>query len=652
MHRRLLFFCCWLLFLDLCRTVNPGCSCIVFSSRYNPQGGTFTSPDYPKRYPSRVDCLLYTFQGTADEIVELTFHHFDTRSTYPDCNRGDFLKVFLHLEPDERGVNEYTPWSGLLCGTLADIPQVLYSSGPTLIFEFHAEPSAKKTNVTSPGFSGNFRFIDKRIFESDGQPVPNKMCDYQFVSSQYTPQHGRFYSPRYPSSYPENVHCVYQFRARSKERIRVVFEKLSLQKGDVSCLNRADLIRVYDGSDQAYPAIAVLCNEDSEVEILSTGPDLLVDFVANSKWPGQGFKATFQFQPVDDHVTETDKQLPVVPGVVASSNSAKYSFIGPAVSATTSSCDMVFNSDTTKSGVVTSPGYPNPYSARTRCRYDFQGRGKERIQIIFQVFDVYRPPEGTKECESTDSLVAYVQIDGKMEKIDSFCGESAPRPLMSNGPRLLLEFRGLTASRHARGFKATYSFLENFGITTGKQELSYPCAFVYNSNETMNGTFTSPNYPGYYPRDTECHYFFNGQPKERVHLHFHYFDVEGVLPCDSVSASDYVDFSNYLSRDRKYSRHCGQLTEFDVESDRSFFRVTFKSNDRLDGTGFNASYQFVSEEDNYTVKTPLSSSAAAAIDYSTTPQAGYYCCFSSLMTLVLLSLLPGQFQPMTNEIAY
>ncbi|KAL7288669.1 hypothetical protein TKK_0017396 [Trichogramma kaykai] len=283
---------------------------------------------------------------------------------------------------------------------------------------------------------------------------------------------------------------------------------------------------------------------------------------------------------------------------------------------------MVFNSDTTKSGVVTSPGYPNPYSARTRCRYDFQGRGKERIQIIFQVFDVYRPPEGTKECESTDSLVAYVQIDGKMEKIDSFCGESAPRPLMSNGPRLLLEFRGLTASRHARGFKATYSFLENFGITTGKQELSYPCAFVYNSNETMNGTFTSPNYPGYYPRDTECHYFFNGQPKERVHLHFHYFDVEGVLPCDSVSASDYVDFSNYLSRDRKYSRHCGQLTEFDVESDRSFFRVTFKSNDRLDGTGFNASYQFVSEEDNYTVKTPLSSSAAAAIDYSTTPQAG------------------------------
>ncbi|KAJ8682674.1 hypothetical protein QAD02_018466, partial [Eretmocerus hayati] len=267
---------------------------------------------------------------------------------------------------------------------------------------------------------------------------------------------------------------------------------------------------------------------------------------------------------------------------------------------------MVFNSDLTKSGLVTSPNYPNSYPARTTCRYDFLGRGKERIRIIFQDFDVYKSKDATKECDSTDSLVAFVPIDGKMEKIDSFCGEAPLRPLMSNGPRLLLEFKGVTSSRQARGFKAVYTFTENFGITTGKQEPAYPCAFVFNSNETANGTFASPNYPGFYPRDTECHYFFNGQPKERVHLHFHYFDVEGVLPCDAVSASDYVEFSDYLSRDRKYSRQCGQLHESSVKSDKSFFRVTFKSNDRLDGTGFNASYAFVREEDSVTIRTPVS----------------------------------------------
>lgn len=70
----------------------------------------------------------------------------------------------------------------------------------------------------------------------------------------------------------------------------------------------------------------------------------------------------------------------------------------------------------------------------------------------------------------------------------------------------------------------------DFGITSGRQSPEFPCAFVFNSSETRNGTFASPNFPGFYPRDTECHYFFHGTKTEKVHLHFSYFDVEGVLP--------------------------------------------------------------------------------------------------------------------------
>jgi len=57
-----------------------------------------------------------------------------------------------------------------------------------------------------------------------------------------------------------------------------------------------------------------------------------------------------------------------------------------------------------------------------------------------------------------------------------------------------------------------------------------------------------------------------------------------------------------MAQDRKYSRKCGQLKEFDIESDRKFFRVTFRSNDRLDGTGFNATYKFLNEVDSNTPK--------------------------------------------------
>lgn len=72
--------------------------------------------------------------------------------------------------------------------------------------------------------------------------------------------------------------------------------------------------------------------------------------------------------------------------------------------------------------------------------------------------------------------------------------------------------------------------LLDYGIATGNQLLEFPCAFVYNSSESGRGVVTSPNYPGLYPRDTECNYFFYGNKFEKVHLHFKYFDVEGVVP--------------------------------------------------------------------------------------------------------------------------
>ncbi|XP_077284917.1 CUB domain-containing protein Sol1 [Arctopsyche grandis] len=569
------------------------CSCLVFSATYGKERGTFSSPDYPKSYPRGIDCLLYTFIAGPDEIIELTFTDFDVHKSHMDCMSGDYLKLYPHVERGE--VNEYSEGAGALCGGRSDVPPALYSSGRALVLEFHSGQRPPRDNST--GFLGQFRFIDRKLFQTDGQKLAGTMCDHQFVSAENGRPQGRFYSPRYPSSYPKNIRCSYKFRARLKERIRVVFEEVTLQKGDISCLNRADIIKVFDGRNSNTPAITVLCNEGSELEVLSTGSDLFIEFTANSDWPGQGFKASFQFQPLEEASTsEADKNNKLL------SSQKTYTVIGPEVSATTSSCDAVFNSDTNKNGTFASPHYPGPYPSRSHCRYDFQGRGKERIQIVFQDFSLYHPTDESTTCESIDALQAYVHIDGRMEKIDSFCASTTPRPIMSNGPRMMLEFRGIYSSRYIRGFKAFYSFTENFGVTDGKQLTEFPCAFVFNSSETRNGTFSSPNYPGSYPRDTECHYFFHGLQKEKVHLHFTYFDIEGVLPCEAMSASDYVEFSNFMARDRKYNRHCGQLKEFHIESDRKFFRVTFRSNDRLDGTGFKANYQFLDEVESYTSK--------------------------------------------------
>ncbi|XP_071438728.1 suppressor of lurcher protein 1 [Hetaerina americana] len=604
--------------------VHPGCECLLFSGSRGKDRGVFTSPDYPNPYEEGIDCILYTFVARRDQIVQLTFRDFDVQKSHLDCVRGDFVKLFLHLERPE--VNEYTPWSNVLCGGIADVPHHHFSSGHGLVLEFHSDHKPGNNS----GFMGTFRFLDRRMFQADGQKVPGTMCDYQFVSSNFSLSKGRFYSPRYPAGYPRNIKCAYRFRARLRERIRIVFEEVTLQKGDLSCINRADLIRVYDGRippmgpvyggssgrrapsakssrveetsaaavltpvNKGPPVISVLCNEGSEREVLSTGRDLTVEFVSDSESPGQGFKATFEFQPMPAAAVAASEEA-----VAAAAAPPPHGHVGPSGA---TNCNQVFSSDISKNGTLTSPDYPNPYPSRSQCRFDFQGRGKERIQVTFTDFNLYHPQDDSKDCETIDSLMAYVQIDGRMEKIDNFCASSIPLPLMSNGPRMVLEFRGLYSSRYARGFKAIYTFTENFGVTSGRQLPDYPCAFVFNSSETLNGTFSSPNYPGNYPRDTECHYFFHGKAKEKVHIHFTYFDVEGVLPCDESSASDYVEFSNFLARDRKYPRLCGQLREFDIESDRKFFRVTFRSNYRLDGKGFHATYQFLDDVDSFTVK--------------------------------------------------
>ncbi|GJQ82540.1 hypothetical protein Trydic_g12996 [Trypoxylus dichotomus] len=587
MEVNLFVFVLELYFVIAGHAVHPGCECLIFSTTHGKDKGVFNSPDFPKPYSPNIDCILYTFVGKRNEIIQIEFVDFDVRKTHLDCVKGDYLKLFLHLDGGQ--VNEYTPWETLLCGGLADIPTVLYSSGPGLVLEFHS--GVRTSNAT--GFSGTFRFMDRRLFKTGGQKISGTACDYQFSSADYmVAYYGNFYSPRYPSSYPKNIKCSYHFKASNRERVHVLFEEISLQKGDISCLNRADIIRIYDGSTSSDPAIKFLCNEGTEMEIFSKGPNLFIEFVANSDWPGQGFKAKYQFQSADDNFVDYERH----------DHSGKPKILGANVSETRSSCDLVLSSDVAKNGTITTPNYPGPYPSRTTCRYEFEGRGRERVRIVFQDFYMHTSKRAeNKDCDSQDSVMAFVLVDGRMDKIDSYCGTTLPKPVMSNGPRLLLELQSMFGVQYSRGFRASYSFVENYGIISGTQIQKYPCAFVYSSNESRTGYFHSPNYPGPYPRDTECHYFFYGNENEKVHLHFHFFDIEGVKPCNTISASDYVEFSNFMSIDSRYTRHCGHLKEFHVESDRKFFRVTFRSNDRLDGAGFNASYVFLDKIQSYTV---------------------------------------------------
>ncbi|KAH7938124.1 hypothetical protein HPB49_020430 [Dermacentor silvarum] len=167
-------------------------------------------------------------------------------------------------------------------------------------------------------------------------------------------------------------------------------------------------------------------------------------------------------------------------------------------------------------------------------------------------------------CENVDSVIGFITIKGQRERLDNFCGSQLPNQIMSNEHRMTVIFQSFgSRPPSVKGFRAIYQFVTNFGIPSGRQDPQGVCTFIYNSSEVSNGTFSTPNYPGVYPRDTECHYLFYGKSNEKIYIEFAYFDVEGVPPCLSDTASDYVEFSNFRT-----------------------------SNDKFDGTGFEAFYQF------------------------------------------------------------
>ena len=89
----------------------------------------------------------------------------------------------------------------------------------------------------------------------------------------------------------------------------------------------------------------------------------------------------------------------------------------------------------------------------------------------------------------------------------------------------------------------------------------------------------------------------HGFLRQLVHWNFHWI----CFSCLPNTHSDFIELSNFnvpLS-DRKLMPLCGNNRDplisprmTTVTSDGNFFRVTFKSNDVYDATGFNATYVF------------------------------------------------------------
>ncbi|ELT95409.1 hypothetical protein CAPTEDRAFT_86011, partial [Capitella teleta] len=104
---------------------------------------------------------------------------------------------------------------------------------------------------------------------------------------------GIFTSPNYPQIYPSNINCIlYTFIGELEEIVELTFLEFDLQ---VPITNNPDFIVVRDGLDVSSSVIAQYCNTLNGEQVISSGKDLHVNMMVDSKNQRQGFAATFEF---------------------------------------------------------------------------------------------------------------------------------------------------------------------------------------------------------------------------------------------------------------------------------------------------------------------------------------------------------------------
>ncbi|KHN74348.1 Suppressor of lurcher protein 1 [Toxocara canis] len=309
----------------------------------------------------------------------------------------------------------------------------------------------------------------------------------------------------------------------------------------------------------------------------------------------------------------------------------------------------------TERGTINSSLY-SVHDEPFKCQFIFMGSSSERVHIAFLQFNLFaRIPQmenRTMRCDEVDHVTVHVLIGTRMSRVDDFCGSETPPKLMSTKNLMTLEYvvrstkalRQMMPSKEPFGFALQYEFRTDLGLSDMNAERSrnHVCYYLFNSSRRSSGSIFSPNHPGYYPRNIDCHYVFHGTEKQIVIIHFEYFDVEGFSTCDDSTHSDYVLFSNYQTHDRTNRRYCGQVRpQHSIISESNYFRMVFKSNDIFDATGFFAHYQFITQQTSQINRVKITNVAQQVRSKCLILIAAFLSLHISRLVLFIFSFLGG-----------
>uniref|UniRef100_UPI00358E0450 neuropilin-2-like n=1 Tax=Myxine glutinosa TaxID=7769 RepID=UPI00358E0450 len=163
-----------------------------------------------------------------------------------------------------------------------------------------------------------------------------------------------------------------------------------------------------------------------------------------------------------------------------------------------------------EAGHITSPGYPEQYPPRQRCKWLLRAATPEQ-----QVSVTFNPHFNI---ERNDCRFDYVELhDGEGDLADligRFCGNVAPGRFVSSGSTLSVTFVS-DFTQETSGFSLHYDIYQ----PTGKDRCSHKFSGPF-------GVVTSPGFPDKYPDYQRCTYTVRAGTGRALMLTFHTFHLE------------------------------------------------------------------------------------------------------------------------------
>ncbi|CAN8177227.1 unnamed protein product [Coccothraustes coccothraustes] len=245
------------------------------------ESGFIASEGFPRHYPPGSNCT-WTITVPEGQVATLSFRVFDLEPD-PRC-RFDALSVF-------GGHGPAAPLLGRFCGTFR--PGAL-----------RAPQNRLRLHMESDGATAGRGFL---AWFSAGSPPTH---EHQFCGGRLEKPQGSLSTPNWPEeNYPPGISCSWHIVAPPDKVVELRFGKFDVEP-DPHC--RYDYVAVFEGGarDDAR-RLGRFCGEETPGPIVSSSPELLVQFVSDLSVTADGFSATYTLRdPQGGSPPETPTQKP------------------------------------------------------------------------------------------------------------------------------------------------------------------------------------------------------------------------------------------------------------------------------------------------------------------------------------------------------